>query len=417
MRTTLRPPRRGPQEPNGSHAAGSSGSERATPATGATNIQQTLRIASPSDAGVHCRAGCARDSIETMSLLGRIGSWRKARKYKKTGKAIHDALDKAYESAPSFPLAPDTPVVIFSDHHKGARDGADDFQRCERTYNAALAYYDELGYHLMELGDVEELWENSFKEVVASYPVTLQLAARFREHGRYTRFYGNHDLLWKDSDLFTERMSDYGYAGAAPIEAVRIVVSDGDNGQGGEIFVVHGHQGTADSDRHAKFSEFFVRHGWRVLQRVLDRPWSTPSVDWALRGEHAEHMADWAGSRRRIVIAGHTHLPVFFNSAKQPAAAPVDVPADPDAHRAKALQLARSQWAQADEERLRHQKPFPLKTPCYFNTGCCSFGDGDITGIELSNGEIHLIQWPCIANTEPRTLAHMPLSDVFRLAA
>ena len=29
--------------------------------------------------------------------------------------------------------------IIFSDQHKGARNGADDFLRCERAYNAALA--------------------------------------------------------------------------------------------------------------------------------------------------------------------------------------------------------------------------------------------------------------------------------------
>jgi hypothetical protein len=32
--------------------------------------------------------------------------------------------------------------------------------------------------------------------------------------------------------------------------------------------------------------------------------------------------------------------------------------------------------------------------PCYFNTGCCSFGDGDITGIEITRGEIRLVRWP-----------------------
>jgi hypothetical protein len=353
-----------------------------------------------------------------MSLLGRLGSWYKARKYKRTGRDIHKALDKAYESAGTFSLSPDTRVIIFSDHHKGGRDGADDFQRCERTYNAALAYYQELEYHLMELGDVEELWENSFEEVAASYPVTLQLAARFREDDRYTRFYGNHDLAWRDGDLFAGRMSRYGYAGIEPIEALRILVFDHDEQQQGELFVAHGHQGTADSDRHARLSQFFVRHGWRPLQRRLARPWNTPSVDWALRGEHAEHMADWARSRHRIVIAGHTHLPVFFNSAKQPAVGVSDeVPADADPDRVKALQLARSQWAQAEEERLRQQKPFPLEVPSYFNTGCCSFGDGDITGIELSDGEIHLVRWPCVANTEPRRLAHLPLTEVFRLVA
>ncbi len=48
-------------------------------------------------------------------------------------------------------------IVIFSDQHKGTRDGADDFRGCERAYNAALGYYLEAGYTLVALGDVEEL--------------------------------------------------------------------------------------------------------------------------------------------------------------------------------------------------------------------------------------------------------------------
>jgi len=31
--------------------------------------------------------------------------------------------------------------------------------------------------------------------------------------------------------------------------------------------------------------------------------------------------------------------------------------------------------------------------PCYFNTGCCSYSDGDITGIEIDDGEIRLVRW------------------------
>ena len=29
----------------------------------------------------------------------------------------------------------------------------------------------------------------------------------------------------------------------------------------------------------------------------------------------------------------------------------------------------------------------------YFNSGCCCFNDGDITGIEIENGFIRLIKW------------------------
>jgi hypothetical protein len=86
----------------------------------------------------------------------------------------------------------------------------------------------------------------------------------------------------------------------------------------GELLLVHGHQGTADSDRHARCSKFFVHRAWRPVQALLNRPWNTPSVDWRLRGEHASNMAAWAEDRRQVVIAGHTHLPVFFNQQKTP---------------------------------------------------------------------------------------------------
>jgi hypothetical protein len=67
--------------------------------------------------------------------------------------------------------------------HPGSRDGADDFRRCQRAYNAALVYYHFLGWRLVELGDVEELWENTFTEVASSYPQTLRLAADFHADG------------------------------------------------------------------------------------------------------------------------------------------------------------------------------------------------------------------------------------------
>jgi hypothetical protein len=34
-----------------------------------------------------------------------------------------------------------------------------------------------------------------------------------------------------------------------------------------------------------------------------------------------------------------------------------------------------------------------LERPSYFNTGCCSFGDGDVTGIEFADGQVKLVRW------------------------
>jgi hypothetical protein len=34
-----------------------------------------------------------------------------------------------------------------------------------------------------------------------------------------------------------------------------------------------------------------------------------------------------------------------------------------------------------------------MVSPSYFNTGCCCFSDGDITGIEITEGVIRLVKW------------------------
>ncbi len=38
-------------------------------------------------------------------------------------------------------------------------------------------------------------------------------------------------------------------------------------------------------------------------------------------------------------------------------------------------------------------KPMKLEPPCYFNSGCCSYADGDVTGIEIASGTIRLVRW------------------------
>jgi hypothetical protein len=351
-----------------------------------------------------------------MGLLDVVRKPLEARKRRKAREDIFEALDRARKEAVRREIGADERLVIFSDHHKGARDGADDFQRCERAYNAALTYYDELGWQLMELGDVEELWENTFEEVVAQYPETLRLAARFHAAGRYARFYGNHDLAWKDAKLFAKLMSDHGYAGVTPLGSMLLAVKADDGRVLGELLLVHGHQGTADADRHAARSRFFVHRVWRPIQTMINRPWNTPSADWGLRGEHAATMAAWATSRRQVVIAGHTHLPVFFDQHKQPEPPPESMEPDPGTppEVVEALRHARAAWAEAEKRRLAAHRPVKLATPCYFNTGCCSFGDGDITGIEIADGQIRLIRWPADPQTDRRVLGDpLVLRDVF----
>ena len=60
--------------------------------------------------------------------------------------------------------------------------------------------------------------------------------------------------------------------------------------------------------------------------------------------------------------------------------------------------------------------------PCYFNTGCCSFPDGDVTGLEIADRQIRLVRWPGnlreldqadgSVDVDNRILAAEPLEDI-----
>ena len=345
-------------------------------------------------------------------------------KYQRTvAKALTRTFDS--EQTDEQQLSLDTArVVVFSDHHKGARDGADDFLRCERAYHAALAYYLETGFRLFVLGDVEELWECTPKEVIREYEDTLELEAQFHKAGRYVRFWGNHDDQWRHSGEVSKYLhDDRFFPGLEVREALKLRVVRGTE-RLGTLFLAHGHQGTLDSDRFAWFSRPVVRHLWRPLQRRLGMPSTTPSRDFQLRQRHDAAMFTWARTHpaKPVLIAGHTHRPVFWTSRKPGApesdkelkrrleALRASGSATPESLGASHAQL---QFVRA-EARRRGPPATQIDPPCYFNTGCCSFGDGDVTGIEIVDGKIRLVRWPN-DNDEPlpKPLVEADLAEVF----
>ena len=66
------------------------------------------------------------------------------------------------------------------------------------------------------------------------------------------------------------------------------------------------------------------------------------------------------------------------------------------------------------ERRWIVDPPEEMNTPCYFNTGWCSFADGDVTGLEIADHQIRLVRWPTDRNElQPECLEKEPLRDVF----
>lgn len=358
----------------------------------------------------------------------------------RVSEALDDALARAEEER--LDLARGR-CIIFSDQHRGTRNRADDFRRSERAYNTALARYFRMGYTLIVLGDAEELWEERPAPVLEMYEHSLALEAEFHKKGRYLRFWGNHDDEWRTERSTKSHLQPlFGDLELKVRECLKIpVVEDGQ--ELGRLFLVHGHQGTDASDRWSRYSRLVVRYIWRPFQRATGYSPNTPAKDWVLREKHNIAMYTWAAEQTKLVlIAGHTHRPVFESQSHsaqikerldvvetQLEAIEVQIAATPDDEELRKLAgelreevgdlAAELEWVRAQED----QKPglegglegiTPMTKPCYFNTGCCCFADGDITGIEIDRGEIRLVRWP---NDEeqprPRYLAEASLRNVF----
>ena len=275
-------------------------------------------------------------------------------------------------------------MVIFSDHHKGAGDDADDFKASADVYQRALRYYEQEGYTLAILGDAEELWECRPAEVTATHPEVFRCEKPFHESDRYVRIFGNHDDDWQYPDQIERHLGQF-FDQLVVYESMRYSVYEGVEYLG-TILMVHGHQGTALNDRYGALSRFVVRYLWRPFQRLTNIKSTTPATNWRLRYKHDIAMYNWAVRQSGLIlIAGHTHKPIF-----------------PSPERVEELseqysELTHQPETPAEEtlDQLSADLAFAKaqEQPCYLNSGCCSFSDGSITGIEIDRGEIRLIRW------------------------
>lgn len=313
-------------------------------------------------------------------------------------------------------------LVVFSDHHRGGRDGADQFTPCKPAYHAALGYYLEAGFELVLLGDVEDLWQVSPEVAIKSYQDTLRLETSFAQRGRYTRIWGNHDNLWQDQDAVQKYLQPY-LANTTPFEAMRLTVTHADK-KLGELFFAHGHQGTGFSDRYAWLSQRFVRYLFNPLQRFIKYPITTPARNYELRYQHENAMFDWSRRQQELIlVTGHTHRPVFTSEThgqylrEELETLKTTLVHSPTERRAEIQEriyqkTAELHWVLAQTNGLDLELANDA-VPCYFNTGCCSFSDGDITGLELEDGEIRLVRWPDAGNPWKRVLRRAGLREVF----
>lgn len=309
---------------------------------------------------------------------------------------VHEALTALYNQILKNPgkrglligFNENDKYIIFSDQHKGARNYADDFGFAANNYLSALNFYNTNGYTFVSLGDSEELWENTLESVKKHNQAAFNLESEFLKRAAFIKIFGNHDLYW-DNDPLAGYQLEKIYGQKIKVYEGLILQTVIQNNPL-DIFLTHGHQGDLASDGNW-FSKWFVSRVWAPLQAYLRINPNTPAFNNQLKSTHNQFMYEWAAAQQSVLITGHTHQPVF-NSLTHLERIYIK------------LDEARKINDKATEEKLLDQMKkeqimgattpsFSAHKPNYFNTGCCCFSDGDITGLEITDGKMRLIKW------------------------
>ncbi|QES89795.1 metallophosphoesterase [Rhizosphaericola mali] len=324
---------------------------------------------------------------------------------------VFAALDKLYstsqndnaENCISLNVRPNDLVVIFSDQHKGNGNGADDFVSAEKNYIAALEYYNRLDASFINLGDCEELWKFPLQSVEKGHPNAFKIEREFVQKNKLFKVFGNHDLYWSLIHNANINLKKLYYQNFPIYEAVRLNVQIEDNGRL-TIFCAHGHQGDKQSDGNP-LSRWFVSSVWGPLQAFLQININSPASSQWLKSVHNSIMYNWSKNKEKmILITGHTHQPVFkslthierlylqlFRAKEKNDTDAISQIMNEIPYRAKDNDILSSE--------------FMTMKPSYFNTGCCCYSDGTITGIEIQEGKIRLVKWHYVDGVPTRTIA------------
>lgn len=290
--------------------------------------------------------------------------------------------------------------ALMSDTHLGDGGAADDFHRNEQALLNALEYYLEKDYKLILLGDFEELWQFDLKNIVDRYNHSIYAAIRAFGDERIFRVFGNHDLEW--GGLVDPTKQNGKVAGVAD-EAIKLKDPRGNV----QILLVHGHQGSIDSEKFAWFSRFFVRmfKGIEPVAAALGLYGHTSATKSQVPKDYERILYSWAKANKVLFVCGHSHRAIFASRsyADQIQDDIADLVAE-NARRGihKITRIKNLRKIKELESKLNDEKdkgrlieiidPGQDPLPNYFNTGCGLYTDG-ITTIEFDHDTIRLVKW------------------------
>lgn len=269
-------------------------------------------------------------------------------------------LTQAYKNAQQIQIDDSSRYIFFSDLHRGDDSISDEFARNQTLMVSALQYYYKSGYTYVEVGDGDELWEHpNFKHIRTAHTDVFTVLKEFYSKNRLIMLYGNHNIYLKNKnyvsknyyfyyDEYTESQEKL-FVGLKPVEALRLRYAQ----TGQEILVVHGHQGDFFNDQGWFLSMIALRYFWKFMHLVGFRNPASPAKNQSKRHKIEKNYTKWIQKHNVMLICGHTHRLKFPRKNQMP----------------------------------------------YFNTGCCIHTKG-ITGIEIADGKIMLVQWRVHADND-----------------
>jgi len=289
--------------------------------------------------------------------------------------------------------------ALFSDLHLGDGGDADDFHGNEKAMRAALKKYFDENYNIILLGDIEEFWQFDYETVIAKYGNSVYSDIRNFGNTRVIRIYGNHDSEWKG---FIDPIKNNGrFSGAAP-EAVKMEDINGEV----KLLLVHGHQGSVESDKNSWSSRFFVRTFKAVepIAKFLGLYGEGSATKSQIPDDYEKIFYRWAKKNKMIIICGHSHRAIFASKSYAEQIQNDIYELQTKLQQAPNMNVVKKLLKEITElnQKLAYEKmkgrqidpteKYSIPKPCYFNTGCGLYSDG-ITAIEIESDAIRLVKW------------------------
>lgn len=310
---------------------------------------------------------------------------------------VKKELDRIWSSKQTKVLDNDKYVLI-SDLHLGDGSLADDFRNNTKVMEKALQYYKNQGYKCIILGDCEELWQFDADEIRKEYNDSIY--AKFRAFGKNNliRIWGNHDSEWGcPIDPATNNKNT-----TCAHEGLKMKIVGGKV----KILLVHGHQGTTDSDKKSWISRFFVRGIVKPIEyatKWLIPSWHKASTKSMFTKSYDKNLYDWAKKKKVALICGHSHRSIFAartyanilrNKIEEKQREIMNSKGNRSKQKSLVKEIENLLKKLIDENEKGRDIDVGAKRPkpCYFNTGCALYPDG-ITLIEIDHDDIRLVKW------------------------